>query len=459
MVVNIHDYVDRYINSYVFYHWQHFSDDESNAAAYLFQGKYQEALNDIGVAALGSEAQASMFNSGDKAGAAASLQIANSISDGSLLQEALDEIATDINNEIDYLAVTYLDIEQLYKQALEFGNIFEKGFAEYNAVRKFLTLLTSALDMAGGYSETFLKELWGFGSSVTGIKKFSFNPGTAKSSAVMSHSQLVLLEKIQQYLANAKNAFLSSGKELSKRSFESTISTIFKKTIMRSLASSLMSDTMQLSEEQIDDILISLGCKPERGNGKRQRVFNSTSKISVINTKGMQLNVTKNGQTATIEIGTDMQVESVGKSKNVGDSINIVARSTIGSMYPVGTSMRYYAANLIAHQNNFSKEYDIMRASTAASFIRDSILSTNQQTSQFLLINGYVYPVLTLIKNMCDEFMQNRGDIFPAITIQEFDKKTNSWKTDENAKGPSVRLALLRSQLVNNIINQCQNYV
>lgn len=447
MIVNIHDYVDRYISDYVFYHWQHFSED-APAAAYLFQGKYQEALDDLGAAALGSEAQANMFNGGDKESAAASLHVADVISDGAILEQTLDEIAASLNSAIDH-QVASADLMNIYKQSLTFANMFENGGnVQYATVRQFLSLLTSALDLAGGYNASFLDELRRFGKAATG-KKFNFNPGNAK---LVSQEQLAILSKIQDTLANARYKFLQSGKELSAASFRGTIVYIFRVVLAQALAQSMLSTTVQYADSQIDDIMASLGFKVEQG--KTSKPASSASKTSIINTKGLQLEVVRNGQTAIIEIGTDLQVQSVDVNKS--RDVSIIARSTIGNMYAAGSPIRYYAANLIAHRDTFEEEYNVMRAATAASFVRNSMFGANKaKVSQFLLVNGHVYPILTIVKNICNEYMRNSGNMASfGVVIQELDRGSNKWLTDGDNSGPSIQLALIRSQLVNNIINK-----
>lgn len=447
MVVNIHDYVDRYINDYIFYHWQHFAED-APAGGYLFQGKYQEALDGLGAAALSSEAQANMFNGGDKESAAASLHIADEISDGALLEQTLNDIAASINSAIDHQAAS-ADLMNIYKETLNFAGMFQNGGnVQYATVRQFLSLLTSALDLAGGYNASFLDELRRFGKAATG-KKFNFNPGNAR---LVSQEQLAVLNKIRNTLANARYKFLQSGKELSAASFRGTIVYIFRVILADALAKSMLSNTVQYADSQVDDILVSLGFKPNQG--KTARPSNSASKTSIINTKGLQLEVVKNGQTAIIEIGTNMQVQTVDVNKS--RDVSIIARSTIGEMYAAGSPIRYYAANLIAHRDKFAEEYNLMRAATAASFVRNSVLGANKErVSQFLMVNGHVYPVLTIIKNICDEYMRNSGNIASfGITIQELDRGSNKWQVDEDTTGPSVRLALMRSQLANNVINK-----
>lgn len=445
MTINIHDYVDRYLNDYVFYHWQHFNE-EADMSRYLFEGKYHEVIQDLEFAALGPMAQASMFNSSDKTGAAASLDVADEIANGTLLEQSLEEIAAGLNSAIDYHANTN-DIMTLYREALTYANMLEGGVPQVNTVKRFLTLLTSALDLAGGYNASTLSAIRNFGRGITG-KQIRFNPGNVQ---VVSESQLTELFNIQDALARANQKFSESGQTLSAASFRSTIVYIFKRVIMQKLAQSMLSDTVQEGLSQVDDILLALGFKLEQPKTKKPN--SSAQKMDIINTKGLQLDVKKSGTTATIEIGTDMQVQFVNLDQ--GGDINIIAKSTIGDLYATGSPIRYYAVNLIAHRNDFIEEYESMIASTAACFVRDSMLggANKKYTSQFILVNGKIYSVLRIIKNICDTYLTG-AFVSRGVQIQELNRGANAWQRDEETNGPNIRLAVLRSNLVNEVINK-----
>lgn len=451
MIVNIHDYVDRYLNNYIYYHWQHFSDSgESDAAAYLFEGKYQEAIESISAATFTVQSQTDEINNANKPMAAEVLDIADQLANGELLADTLDQIALEVNNMIDRQAQN-IDYDKLYKAALSYSGMAQNGNVQYATVRAFLQLLTYALDQAGGYNAQFLNELRWFGKTLTGRKKFNFNPGNAK---IVSQEQLTNLSKIQNALIRAGEKFQQSGKSLSAASFQGTIVYIFTQVISNAIASNLLKNTFQDAERQIDNILISLGCKPEAGSSP-QKQSNSYAKIKVIDADGLQLQVTQNNNTAIIEIGTNMQVHWVNSSgSQVGGTI--IARTTIGQMFPDNAPNKYYAYNLMAHRDQFPEEYGIMKASIAASFMRDTVMGANKrQANQFLMINGRIYPIITIIKNICDEYMRNQGQTGQfGIAIQEPVSGSNRWQTDEYTRGPNVRLALLRSQLINNIISK-----
>lgn len=446
MFINIHDYVDRYLNSYVHYHWQSF-EDNADAAGYLFSGKYQEAIDTMTAATFGGQLQASQFNNADKASAAEALDVADQIANGTLLQETLDDIAAQVNSAIEARSVN-IEYEKLYEAALSYQNMMESGTVQYSTVHSFLQLLTYVLDQSGGYNAQFLSELRWFGKTITGRKKFNFNPGNARA---VSQDQLANLTKIQNALIRSAEKFKQSGQTLSAASFRQTIAYIFNKGIKDQIALNLFKSAFEEGDIKVDNILVSLGFKPEQ---PLPRKTNVTQQTNIINTNGLQLQIAQNGTTATIEIGTNLQVhwiDTIGGSK----SINILSRTTMGELFAAGTPNRYYAYNLMAHRDQFQEQYNIMRAATAASFVRDSVMSVNkQQVSQFLMINGRVYPILTIIKNICDEYMRNSAQGQIGITIQEPATGSNRWQVNEHTRGPSVELALIRSQLINNIIDK-----
>lgn len=448
MIVNIHDYVDRYLNNYVYYHWQHFSDSgESDSATYLFEGKYQEAIDSITASTFAYQLQANEFNNADKSKSAAALDLVDQLANGTLLEETLDQIAASVNTAIDN-KVENINFQDLYRAALSYANLLENGHAEYRDIHAFLRILTQTINQAGGYNPQFLSELRTFGRIARG-RRFNFNPGDAK---IVSQSQLTNLNRIQKALANAVDKFEQSGNRLSATSFRSTIVFIFRQVLSDAIATNLLNFAFQDEEKQINDILISFGFKLQQSLPSQDKIH---TKVNAINTDGLQLSVTQNGNTATIEIGTSIQTHWIDSSGSKTSS-NIIAKSTIGQMFQDGSPSKFYAYNLIAHRDQFPEEYNIMRASIAASFMRDSIMGANkQQVTQFLMINGHVYPILTIIKNICDEYMRNSGQGSTlGIIIQEPASGSNRWQTDENYRGPNVRLALIRSQLINNIINK-----
>lgn len=444
MAINIHDYVDRYLNTYVHYHWQSFSGNADHAA-YLFEGRYQEAIDDISAATFGQQLLANEYNSADKQGPAAVLDIADQIANGTLLQETLDAIALSVNQAIENKAQN-INLQDLYAAALSYASLLENGHAQYRDIHAFLTILAQAINQAGGYNAQFLAELRQFGRIARG-KKFNFNPGDAK---IVSQIQLENLNKIRLMLERAEDKFLQSGGQLSAASFRGTITAIFRRVLANAVGTNLIASAFQDGEAQIDEILKSLGFKSESSSPHKSK---TKARFDVINNETMRLSITQNDNTTVLEIGTNLRIlDSNGISKQ---DINILARSTMGQMFDENSPTKYYAYNLMAHRDVFEDEYNLMRASIAASFMRDTIMGVNkQQTYQFLMVEGKVYPILTIVKNICDSYLRNGGQYAFGFQIEETNPGDNAWKTSGNVRGPSIQLAILRSNLINEIISK-----
>jgi len=436
MTINVSNYVDNYIH----YHKGRVQPI-ARLSNYIFIPIRDTAIADIRKAAISQEVLANMYNRGDNQSAALTLDIADQIANGTLLQSTLDGIATTLNSAIDSRLMSS-NLDNFYKHALSFSTMLQHGVANTRIVKDFLNLLTYALDATGGYNVQLLSELRRFGRTVTG-KNIRFNPGNAK---VVSQEQLAILSKICDALANARYKFQQSGNQLSAASFRGTIVYIFRRVLGSSLADSIIARAIEDGESQVDDILTSLGFKPEQG---KTIPSNTSSTVGIINTKGMSLNITQNGKTTTIEIGTDMQIANLGTVAS--GNVDILGTSTIGAINFGSPSARNYAYNIIAHKRQFKESYEDVYTAVAATFLRDTLVDTNkQETAQFLMVNGKVYSVLTIINNICEKYFANNQVPF-GVTIEETAEGTNRWRGD--AFTPNWDLAYKRSQAVNEAIN------
>lgn len=444
MVIDVGKYVDWYIH----YHRGRV-EPIANSAKTLFAPMHDEAMDDIQNLVNVKNLIANKFNNGDNQSAAAAIDVAEQIADGSLLQSTLDSIATELNSAVDREIVSSQK-DSFYDEALQYATMLEQGSAKSQIVKQFLNLLVQALDLTGGYNAQFLAELRRFAKTVTG-KNIRYNPGNVTT---VSQEQLLKLTKIRDALSKAADRFEQSGQKLSANSFRGTISYIFTQVLGTSLASSIVARGKQDGKVQVEEALIACGFRPEQA---KEQANNTENKINIIKTKGLTLNVTEKGKTTTIEIGTDLKMNTLGTQiGEVGwrENIQIIDSTTYGAINFGSPELRTAAYNILAHESQFSNEADYVYNAIAASFLKESLLGANkQEAAQFIIVGGKVYSVLSIIHRLCKKYFDLFEQPF-GIEYSKTPESSNAWRGEKGI--PNWKWAYKRSSAVTRIINQLQ---
>lgn len=438
--------VDKYVDIYIHYHSsrvQPMADD----ADLIFSPLRNSILDDIRNSGMTLQARVNMMNNKDHHGAAQALEFANELANGTLLQDTLESIARSLNNAID----TQLTIDTYYKEALTFANLLENGSPELRTVKNFLNLLVRALDARDAYNKTALNIFIGFIADVTGKNKrqFRFTPGI-----LLSDNELPGIRKIEEYLDTAVNSFNKNG-YVSANSFRQTIANIFTRQLGASIARTIVTKVDVSKEKQIDRILRSINStnvKFLNSNVSLAKTATSSNieRVGVLNTKGMSIDVISGDKTITVEVGSDFNFKALPTIEK--DRLQIVAESTIGlvnlSEDIADTNVAY---NIFTHKHQFLTAYTELSTTIAASFLKNSVLTANQdEINQFLLINGKFYPVLSIISNICEKTLRRGAIPHQMIQIEGLKPKTNTWLGREK----NWKTAEKRSKLVKQVIDE-----
>ena len=111
-------------------------------------------------------------------------------------------------------------------------------------------------------------------------------------------------------------------------------------------------------------------------------------------------------------------------------------------------------------ESGIAEGYKLLRANIAASFFSEWLTGSgknikgNIDKAQFLMINGKVYSVMSIINNICDAMMKGHNTAV-GISISGIEglKASNSkWLPNEGAPN-STAYAILRSEMVNVALN------
>lgn len=436
--------VDKYVDNYIHYHVQRMRY-MADYADTIFVPLRDNAINDLKNAASELNIRASMFNSTSHLKAAQALNFADELSNGTLLQDTLNDIAATINTAID-AELAKAVIDDYYKGALSFASLLAQGAPDVRMVKDFLNLLTNALDLAGGYDARLVKILKSFARNIIG-KDIRWNPGGAQ---MISKQQAEIIMKIEDALDRAVDRYKEKG-ELSAASFRQTIVYIFHRLLGSSLAKTIVARiNNEVLAKRVPKILQSLNFRPENG-GSANEVPPKNERAEIINTKGMTLDVVSNGTTFTIEIGSNLNYKEVPMA-GVTNDLNIVANSTVGDylMFDDAEASEF-AYNIIAHKYQVYSAYSEVISTVAASFLKNTLFDNvnKNQTYQFLLINGKIYPVLSIISNICERTLRF-GNIPKMISMESTSDGTNSWL---GVEGPDWELAIKRSKMVKKVID------
>lgn len=484
MIINIRDYVDRWMNDYIVYHSSHLvAYGDLDRAGIYFNLKYQEAIDKMGDDALAGQMkiiQATMQSQSKKA--AKGLQVLDGLQSGGLLESTMDEIAKGINEGIDlyYEQVGFENYESIIQQAKGFSSSLSKGTMSISQINQFFDLLLKGVEQAGRFDMQLLDGLSDIGKLLSGTSSFQIDQSWRRKATVkrLNKDDIDMANQILQYLTSAVDKFNANSGTLNAQSFSQTINNIFSMTIGEKLSKELLAKGIATGVNHVDSILNEMTKKPI-GNGKltwkdkgrftsgsrRQDVQNRTSKVNIFNQKAFTLSVSEKGQVYDIEIGTNTSAKW-NKGVDQSNEINMVAGTALGSYFKSGTTDRYLAYNIISHRYNgeeFNDVYRSLRASTAATFFNEWMTGTGASIkgskmyvnkAQFLMINGRVYSVMRIIRNICQELSRNNSwdqsvNMPFKMNIQR--KDVNKWQGN---RGPNIEDAIKRSQLVNAVMNK-----
>lgn len=512
MKINITDYIDLILNDYIVFSGANFKKyGDLERATLLFNKKYDAARRKLKDDAMQTQADAlnvAIQQNGKII--AEHLDFYEEITGGRvILEKTLQQIAAGINEGIQLYYNKFSGGKSPYEllaKAKEYNSLLmTKGKtkkAQTEAVRDFFDLLIKGVQLAGGFDENFLKELRDLGATFSGNKNFHLKQNTLKPVTAISESQSELLRKVIDALKRAKDKFkeanfytsskkkqISTNKnELDAHSFASTINYIFSTLIGENLSQNIVYQGVLLALDETDKafantILKQMTRQTASGNGKlswsgekgmlvgsSKNEKNRVSKVDVISGPFF-LTLLQNGKEYRIEIGTNISAKWYKKVTNASQ-IHIVSETPLGNYFQSKSESRYLAYNTIAHRwanstdrtetGGFHEAYRVLRAATAATYFNDwftgSGLALKQggvDRAQLLMVNGKVYPVITVIRHICEELMmkssftQSKNMPFD-LHVSNVDHVAGNWI----GKGRNIDLAVERSRLANEVMNK-----
>lgn len=474
MDVNLSDYVDRYLINYIVYHPQNFTSRGDTAIAYsTFENEYKAARSEMKLGAV--EQQAEAINAAMRlhgTNAIKSIALVNALAEGNLLESTLDTIADALNATIDQVSVQSMD--SIINSAYSFSGMLAGGAADAAQVNAFFNEVLRGLSMTYGFNSGITNRLIEIGKAMTGDANFSLTSTFQGQTFTMTADDVRNANQIITYLGNAANKLKQDG-SVSAESFRGTIRNVFQTGIAERLAAILLGSALDTGISTFEQELQARNAnitvnQPSIKMGGRSKEGRKTSKVDVFNSPGFQLQVQINGQTATIEVATNMSVKWYKNAKNIGD-IHIISDTPFREVYPFGTPEGYLASNVVVHGHDETKadsgigaSYKMLRASIAASFFNDwlsgsgQVMSGNIDKAQFLMVNGKVYSIMSIVNNVCEGLIRQKKNEFQkvlGISISGIDNIRNDWQggRDETHAPPSVGWARLRSELVNQALN------
>lgn len=459
---------------------------ELQASNAYFDKKYQLAVGSMRQDALEKQLNAvrtELVPQSEKA--ASALKILSQLQSGTLLDEIMELIANSLNTSIEKIWNNN-EFETLTKQGKKFNKALENGPMSTAQVDTFLNLVLRAAELGGTIDANSLAILTELGKYLSYDENFKITGGWEKKATAVPVDLKVggdaPVQKMVRYLVNAAQSFAVGGGTLSNRSFSSTINNMFSTAAGEPSSNVLLQNVSKNIESNLDQMLLntlekSLGqgakvkVQPVGPNwtqgGNRKDANRQTSKVDLFNQDAFQITVTVNGQTMDIVLAANTSVKWY-KKITPRSHIGMVKGSPLNKYFQDSSLEKYYAYNVIAHRfsgQQFHDAYRRVRAATAATFFNDWMTGSGAQVGnlgtnrvQFLMVNGKLYSVMTIINNIVKELSSKSANteskdmpINMSITRQD----ANKWQTSASGEsGPNWELAFARSRIVNEVLNK-----
>ncbi len=459
--------VDAYVDHFYIHYKQQSTQHLVAPATAWYNYKTQMILDDMKTssAAQVAEAQALIAQMDQNTTSAkSSMQIIKALNEGPLMEATLDSIAAAMNS---LLAEKYSSIIE--------GQDYESAVAnissQYNSMllngptddaSRFFDYVKQALDLVNATpNKSELRALDALQKVFEG--KTSYNDVTS----LVSLNTIGIASQTIGYLSAAAKTLSTSG-SVSTNSFASTIAKIFSKTIGEPLAERMVKNILfQISNEAdqaFDSLVAQSGGKlkwDSRPSLKQQS--DRVASVDVISNGLFNLKVAlQNGTTTVIEIATNSALVDWQFSKP--KSLRIQGRTKLQTFLENEPPNRQqYAYNIIAHRlsgggrsGEFFQGYNAIRSTIAASYFNDWIKGSGQglafDRAQFLVYNGKVYSIMSIINKVCESTLKGlSSEVRGFSTIES--KVDNSFVPVSGEYPTPAEAANHRSQMVRDAIN------
>lgn len=445
-------YIDDYVD-YILYHPEHvdavgYPDEVMEEATTRFNNIMRQIISN-GL----SDYYNSIISStrAKSESAAASLNVLSSLTSGTTLDDILNQIAQSINQGIETAArqVTNLSYDQIQNQARSFSKAMNSGPMSPQAVNEFFDLIIQGMGLAAQIDATTLDQLTNIGQNLTNNPNFAIPREWYNRVTVveLSPQDAQVAERVITYLDNAANK-LRRGGRLSPSSFATTITNIFSQALRHPLSQSLLAKGIQSGLADIEQTMSNYAARDTNmtlqfapiskptSAGRNQRLFNSNT---------FDITVTERDQSFNIDLSVNSNVKWI-RGASVDPKANFLERA---SGAPLSPYLDVRGANILTHRLSFDAEWNALQASTAASFFMDTFSNNATLNAQFIMFNDRVYPVLTIIRRICEELLSSGRS--RAFSISGIEGVQNQWRGQQGR--PNAYLAQARSNAINSVIN------
>lgn len=445
-------YIDDYVD-YILYHPEHvdavgYPDEVMEEATTRFNNIMRQITSNGLADYYNSIISSTRAKSGN---AAASLNVLSSLTSGTTLDDILNQIAQSINQGIETAArqVTNLSYDQIQNQARSFSKAMNSGSMSPQAVNEFFDLIIQGMGLAAQIDATTLDQLTNIGQNLTNNPNFAIPREWYNRVTVveLSPQDAQVAERVITYLDNAANKLRRSGR-LSPSSFAATITNIFSQALRQPLSQSLLAKGIQSGLADIEQTMSNYAARDTNmtlqftpiskptSAGRNQRLFNSNT---------FDITVTDGDQSFNIDLSVNSNVKWI-RGASVDTKANFLERA---SSAPLSPYLDVRGANILTHRLSFDAEWNALQASTAASFFMDTFSNNATLNAQFIMFNDRVYPVLTIIRRICEELLSSGRS--RAFSISGIGGVQNQWRGQQGR--PNAYLAQARSNAINKVIN------
>lgn len=445
-------YIDDYVD-YILYHPEHvdavgYPDEVMEEATTRFNNIMRQITSNGLADYYNSIISSTRAKSGN---AAASLNVLSSLTSGTTLDDILNQIAQSINQGIETAArqITNLSYDQIQNQARSFSKAMNSGSMSPQAVNEFFDLIIQGMGLAAQIDATTLDQLTTIGQNLTNNPDFAIPREWYNRVTVveLSPQDAQVAERVITYLDNAANK-LRRGGRLSPSSFAATITNIFSQAVRQPLSQSLLAKGIQSGLADIEQTMSNYAARDTNmtlqftpiskptSAGRNQRLFNSNT---------FDITVTEGDQSFNIDLSVNSNVKWI-RGASVNPKANFLERA---SGAPLSPYLDVRGANILTHRLSFDAEWNALQASTAASFFMDTFSNNATLNAQFIMFNDRVYPVLTIIRRICEELLSSGRS--RAFSISGIGGVQNQWRGQQGR--PNAYLAQARSNAINKVIN------
>ena len=445
-------YIDDYVD-YILYHPEHvdavgYPDEVMEEATTRFNNIMRQITSNGLADYYNSIISSTRAKSGN---AAASLNVLSSLISGTTLDDILNQLAQSINQGIETAArqITNLSYDQIQNQARSFSKAMNSGSMSPQAVTEFFDLIIQGMGLAAQIDATTLDQLTNIGQNLTNNPDFAIPREWYNRVTVveLSPQDAQVAERVITYLDNAANK-LRRGGRLSPSSFATTITNIFSQALRQPLSQSLLAKGIQSGLADIEQTMSNYAARDTNmtlqftpiskptSAGRNQRLFNSNT---------FDITVTERDQSFNIDLSVNSNVKWI-RGASVDPKANFLERA---SGAPLSPYLDVRGANILTHRLSFDAEWNVLQASTAASFFMDTFSNNATLNAQFIMFNDRVYPVLTIIRRICEELLSSGRS--RAFSISGIEGVQNQWRGQQGR--PNAYLAQARSNAINSVIN------